>query len=233
MSLAIIPARGGSKRIPRKNIKPFFDQPMLAYSIEVALDSGLFEKVIVSTDDLEIAEVAKAYGALVPFIRPSDLADDMTATVPVIKHAISEMKKQGSIFDITCCIYATAPFIQVDTLKRAFDVISGSDREYAFPVTEFDYPIQRALAMNEAGSVAMIEPENYAVRSQDLPVAVHDVGQFYMGKTEAWLNDRPILTSRSTGIPISRRYAQDIDTEEDWKIAEFLFQSMKGEAAHV
>ena len=227
MNLAVIPARGGSKRIPRKNVKLFFDRPMLAYSIEAALESQLFERVIVSTDDLEIAEVAKSYGAQVPFMRPKNLADDMTATVPVIKHAIAKCEQMGDQFDVTCCIYATAPFIEATNLVQAFYALKDQQVEYAFPVTEFDYPVQRALKETDNGLVTMVEPENYLVRSQDLPKRVHDVGQFYMGTTSAWLEEKPILTSRSVGIPISRRRAQDIDTEDDWVMAEALFKLMQ------
>lgn len=230
MTIAIIPARGGSKRIPQKNIKLFYGKPMIAYSIEVAIASGIFEDVYVSTDDENIAKIAIEYGAKVPFIRPSELADDHTATVPVIKHAIEKLEYEHEIFiDYVCCIYATAPFIDANKLKSAYELLISGDYDYSFPVTEFDYAIQRALAMNLGSRVSMLDVKQYSVRSQDLEPRYHDVGQFYMGTKQAWIDERPILASNSVAIQIPRKHAQDIDTLEDWEFAEHLYAFIKGQ----
>jgi pseudaminic acid cytidylyltransferase len=229
MNIAIIPARGGSKRIHKKNIKLFYGKPMIAYSIEAALESGIFDEIYISTDDNEIAEIAKAYGAKIPFMRPSELADDYTATVPVIKHAIEYLDKKNITINYACCIYATAPFIQPQTLRDAYNLIKNSDNDYCFPITEFDYAIQRALVMNKNSQISMLDNLQYNIRSQDLEPRYHDVGQFYMGTVQAWKQEKPILASRSIGISIPRKYAQDIDTPEDWKFAEYLYGFMKGQ----
>ncbi len=222
MTLCIIPARGGSKRIPRKNIKLFNNKPMIAHSIIVAQQSGLFSDIIVSTDDAEIAQVAREYGANVPFVRPPELSDDFATTGAVIAHAVDFMQQNGWSGDAVCCIYATAPFVQTDDLLRGFQQLRDTGADFAFSVCSFAFPIQRALRMNEQGEVAMFQPELFAVRSQDLEEAWHDAGQFYWGTAQAWLAQKPIFNSHSVGVPLPRYRVQDIDTPEDWVRAELL-----------
>lgn len=226
MNVAIIPARGGSKRIPRKNIKLFKGKPMISYSIEAAIKSGCFDRIIVSTDDAEISKIAIELGAEVPFIRPTHLSDDHTATVPVIKHAIEYLNTHSCNVDLACCIYATAPFIQAKDLIQAFEKISNSNSLYCLSVTTFPYPIQRAVRIEASGNIAMLHPENYEVRSQDLEEAYHDAGQFYFGTAQAWLEEKAILTNQSLPIIIPRVRAQDIDTQEDWHQAELMFDAI-------
>jgi pseudaminic acid cytidylyltransferase len=226
MNIAIIPARGGSKRIPRKNIKDFYGKPMIAYSIEAAINSGLFDRIIVSTDDKEISEVALEYGAEVPFIRPNNLSNDQAATVPVIKHAIEKMLEiEGVIGDYVCCIYATAPFIDKEDMKIGFEKLLSHKADYVVPVTTFDYPVQRALVC-EDNLISMLDEDNAWVRSQDLEEMYHDVGQFYWGKTEAWLSEKSLLSNSSSYIKLERWKVQDIDSMEDWKRAEIMFKAM-------
>ncbi len=224
VKLAVIPARGGSKRIPRKNIKPFCGKPMIAYSIEAAKKSELFDEIIVSTDDEEIAEVALKYGALVPFMRPKELSDDHTATIPVIAHAICEMSARNH--EAICCIYATAPFIQANYLKEAYEIFKQNNAQYAFSATTFPFPIQRAIRLKN-GSVEMFYPEHFLTRSQDLEEAFHDAGQFYFGKPEAWLENKPIFAPHSRVVLLPRHLVQDIDTMEDWVRAELMFKAMQ------
>ncbi len=223
MKVAIIPARGGSKRIPRKNIKEFCGKPMIAYSIQAALDSKLFDRVIVSTDDEEIATIAKQYGAEVPFIRPPELSDDYTTTIPVIAHAIKELQKE-EIVTVACCIYATAPFIQDNFLKEAYQKLISSNNSYSFSVTSFPSPIQRALKLDETNHVEMFQPEHFNTRSQDLEEAYHDAGQFYFGTSNAWLNGEFFFTKHSSAIIIPRHFVQDIDTLEDFQRAELIYK---------
>lgn len=227
MRIAVIPARGGSKRILRKNIKLFCGKPMIAWSIEAAKSSGLFEHVIVSTDDAEIAEVSRQWGAEVPFIRPEELSDDYTGTTPVIAHAIQWALNRGLDVNAVCCIYATAPFVQADDLKRGLDALNSGDWDYAFTATDFAAPIFRAFKQIAEGGVEMFFPEHFATRSQDLPVALHDAGQFYWGRPDAWLKGKQIFSSTSLPVLISRAKSQDIDTPEDWVFAELLFQISK------
>lgn len=225
-TVAIIPARGGSKRIPRKNIREFFGKPMIAWSIGTALESCLFDRVLVSTDDEEIAEIAKNCGAEVPFRRPENLADDLTATLPVIRHAVTWLEQNGEAVDAACCIYATAPFLQSKYLQKGFQLLSEQPGiDFAFSVTSFAFPIFRALTMDEKHKVAMIWPEQERVRSQDLKEAFHDAGQFYWGTTSAWKSRANIFSSSSFGIPLPRYCVQDIDTLEDWVQAELLFST--------
>jgi len=225
--LAVIPARGGSKRIPRKNIKPFCGKPMIAWSIEAAQKSGCFDQVIVSTDDVEIADVARQWGATVPFMRPAELSDDHTGTVPVIRHAIQWFNNNGQIFELTCCVYATAPFVSAEDLRRGLDSLQGNDCDYAFSVTSYAFPIQRAIRINCAGRVEMFNPEYFNTRSQDLEEAFHDAGQFYWGRAEAWLQGVVIFGPRALPVLLPRHRVQDIDTAEDWVRAEWLFKAMQ------
>ena len=228
--IAIIPARGGSKRIPRKNIKLFCAKPMIAWSIEAALQSGCFDQVIVSTDDQEIAEVARQYGATVPFMRPAELSDDHTGTVPVIQHAIEWVNAQGQPVEQACCLYATAPFVSAEDINRGLDILNATQSDYAFSVTSYAFPIQRAIRLNDEGRVQMFNPEHFNTRSQDLEEAFHDAGQFYWGTADAWLKGRMIFGAGSAPVPLPRHRVQDIDTPEDWVRAEWLFKAMQAEA---
>lgn len=230
MRLAVIPARGGSKRIPRKNVKLFCGKPMMAWSIEVALQSGCFDEVAVSTDDQEIAEVAKEYGATAPFIRPARLSDDYTGTIPVVRHAIEWFQQSGRPPAQVCCIYATAPFIRVDDLRRGLELLQTSDCGYAFSVTSYPFPIQRALRITKQGRVEMFHPEHFNTRSQDLEEAWHDAGQFYWGRAQAWTEERVVFAPTSIPVPLPRHRVQDIDTPEDWLRAEWMFKAMRNGA---
>ena len=229
MRLAIIPARGGSKRIPRKNIKPFCGKPMIAWSIEAALQSACFDQVIVSTDDAEIADGARQWGASVPFMRPAELSDDHTGTIPVIRHAIKWFEQQGQNIQEACCLYATAPFVRAGDLRRGLEILQGNDCDYAFSVTSYAFPIQRAIRINGAGRVEMFSPEHFNTRSQDLEEAFHDAGQFYWGHAEAWIKGKMIFSQDSLPVLLPRYRVQDIDTPEDWVRAEWLFKAMQAQ----
>jgi len=222
MKLAVIPARGGSKRIPRKNIKSFHGKPMIAYAIQAALASNVFDKVIVSTDDDEIASVALVYGAEVPFVRPAELADDHTPTVPVIAHAIESCLAQGWDVQQVCCIYPGVPFISTSELRLAHELLGVTDAQYVFPVTGFPSPIQRALKRLSDGSVEPFQPEFAATRTQDLETGYFDVGQFYWGKAAAWLQGLNIHLNGVT-LVIPEWRVVDIDTQADWERAELLY----------
>lgn len=226
MRLAIIPARGGSKRIPRKNIKAFCGKPMIAYSIEAAQKSGCFDKIVVSTDDEEIATFARSLGADVPFMRPKELSDDHTATIPVIAHAISASVHDISEVEAVCCIYATAPFVQPCYIQEAYQKLLTCNAAYCFSATSFPFPIQRAIRLTKDDRVEMFSPENFAVRSQDLEEAYHDAGQFYWGTPEAWLEGKVIFAPHSTAVLLPRHLVQDIDTPEDWTRAEFMMRAL-------
>jgi|SRR3989338_1527699 len=222
MKIAIIPARGGSKRIPRKNIKGFCGKPMIAWSIEAAKVSGLFDRIIVSTDDDEIAEVAKQWGAEVPFIRPAELSNDYAGTTAVIAHATQWALDQGLEVEAVCCIYATAPFVQVEDLQRGWEALESGDWAYAFTVTDYAAPIFRSFKRTPDGGIEMFFPEHFSTRSQDLPSALHDAGQFYWGRPSAWIEGKRVFDRHSTPIVIPRWRVQDIDNEEDWLRAEIL-----------
>lgn len=230
MKLAVIPARGGSKRIPRKNVRPFGGKPMMVWSIEAAIDSGCFDRVLVSTDDAEISQMARDHGAEVPFLRPPELSDDHTGTVPVIAHATQWMQAQGEAADVVCCIYATAPFVRAEDLQRGLDVLQAIQCDYAFSVTSYAFPIQRAIRIAPGGRLAMVQPEHLNTRSQDLEEAYHDAGQFYWGQASAWLDHRPIFSPASAPVMLPRHRVQDIDTPEDWERAEWLFKAMRASA---
>jgi N-acylneuraminate cytidylyltransferase len=229
VKVAIIPARGGSKRIPRKNIKVFCGKPMIVYSIEAALASGCFDKVIISTDDSEIATLARQCGASVPFLRPGALSDDYTGTVPVIRHAIEQLKAEGEVLTHVCCIYATAPFVNATDIERGLVSMADEAVDYAFSVTSYPFPIQRAVRVTAQNRIEMFQPEHLGTRSQDLEEAYHDAGQFYWGRTSAWLEERPIFGLRSVPVVLPRHRVQDIDTQEDWVRAEWLFKAMQAE----
>ncbi|UQS14309.1 pseudaminic acid cytidylyltransferase [Pseudomonas sp. HS6] len=223
-NVAIIPARGGSKRIPRKNLKPFDGVPMIARSIRTALDSGLFDQVVVSTDDEEIAELAQAHGAQVPFLRPAELADDFTGTAAVIVHALQQLPH----FDYACCVYATAPLLQARFLCQGLELLEQHpDKSFAFSVTDFGFPVQRALTLDGQGALTALYPEFRNTRSQDLPAAFQDAGQFYWGRSEAWLLGEILYSPASLPVILPRHLVQDIDTAEDWKRAEYLYAALK------
>lgn len=230
MRLAVIPARGGSKRIPRKNIREFCGKPMIAWSIEAALASGCFDAVIVSTDDEEIAEVARRSGAEVPFLRPKALADDFTGTIPVIRHAVEWAGQHRQPPAQVCCIYATAPFVTAEDIRLGLQLLNDTGCDYAFSVTSYPFPIQRALRINADGRVGMFNPEHFHTRSQDLEEAYHDAGQFYWGKASAWLEGKVIFGSSAVPVHLPRHRVQDIDTEEDWIRAEWLFRALQSRA---
>lgn len=229
MQLAVIPARGGSKRIPRKNIKMFHGQPMIAWSIQAAIDSGCFDEVWVSTDDEEIAEVAQVYGAKVPFLRPVHLSDDFATTADVMSHAVEEFGKiNHALPDYICCLYATAPFvIKADLVQGLEKIKNNSNLNYVFSATTYPFPIQRAIKLNADDTVEMFSPQYFNVRSQDLEEAWHDAGQFYWGTAEAWLNKAMIFASQSSVVELPRFRVQDIDTQEDWDRAEWLFKAIQ------
>lgn len=222
MNIAVIPARGGSKRIPRKNIRTFCGKPMIAWSLEAAQASSLFDHIIVSTDDEEIAEVARAWGAEVPFSRPADLSDDHATTNAVVAHAARWTCDQGWKPAAICCLYATAPFVHKDDLAQGLQELNLGNWSYTFSATEFAAPIFRAFKEVQNGGVEMFFPENIATRSQDLPVALHDAAQFYWGRLDAWLSSEPIFGPSSKPILIPRWRVQDIDTPDDWMRAEMI-----------
>ncbi|PKH00845.1 pseudaminic acid cytidylyltransferase [Paraglaciecola sp. MB-3u-78] len=225
MNLAIIPARGGSKRIPGKNIKCFAGKPLIAYSIEAAKASGLFNKIIISTDSEEIAEVAKYYGADVPFIRPKELSNDVVGTRPVTNHAIKFCIEHLYQPEFCCCIYATAPFLHAKYLQKGLDSLKQHrEKSFAFSVTSFPFPVQRALIKTQAG-VSPMFPDDIGKRSQDLEEAYHDAGQFYWGKTDGYLSNQKIFSHDSLPVVLPRHLVQDIDTPEDWQRAELMYQA--------
>jgi len=227
-AIAIIPARGGSQRIPRKNIKSFSGLPMIAWSIRAALGSGLFERVVVSTDDAEIAEVARAHGAEVPFVRPPALSDAYTGTSAVIRHAIQTLSEQGNTFELACCLYATAPLIQQRYLRQGWQALTAApEKSFAFSVCSFGFPVQRALGLDESGALTPLQPQYRDTRSQDLPAAYQDAAQFYWGRTAAWLRGDVMFSSQSLPVILPQHLVQDIDTEEDWLRAEYLYAALK------
>lgn len=227
MKLCIIPARGGSKRIPRKNIKDFLGKPIIAYSIEAALESKLFDKVIVSTDDEEIVETAKKYGAGAPFMRPDELADDHTATIPVVKHAIEWLDAQGESPSEVCCLYATAPFVQENTIRKAYEQMKQEQADYCFTATSFSFPVQRAIKVTADNRVKMLDPKKFETRSQDLEEVFHDAGQLYWGKAEAFKQEKLLFSKDSTPYILPRYLVQDIDTQDDWTRAEAMFRVLQ------
>ena len=225
-AVAIIPARGGSKRIPKKNIKDFHGKPIIAYSIEEAINSKIFQKVIVSTDDVEIAKIAQEYGAEVPFLRPKELSDDTTSTGRVIEHALEFLAQKGEQYRYVCTIYATAPFLQTSYLKEALTQLQNSDAFMAFSVTSMPFPIQRTFKITKENRCQMFTPEYFMSRSQDLEEAYQDAGQFYFEDKESTPTD---IAFGKSSIPIilPRYLVQDIDTLEDWKRAELMYDALQ------
>lgn len=229
MRLAIIPARGGSKRIPRKNILPFRGKPMIAWSIEAALQSGCFDAVIVSTDDPEIAAIAEAHGATAPFVRPPELADDFTPTIPVLRHAVAAFEKVTSQqVELACCIYATAPFLRPADLQKGEALLKDDPAlDFAFSVTSFPFPIQRALQIDESDRISMLHPEHELSRSQDLPERFHDAGQFYWFRPAPLAAHDGFFSANAAPIHLPRERVQDIDTLEDWQCAELAHELLE------
>lgn len=226
MKIAVIPARGGSKRVPRKNIRSFAGQPMIARAVAAARESGLFEHVVVSTDDPEIASAAKAAGAEVPFTRPADLSDDKTPTVPVVAHAVGHCVDAG--WDVThaCCIYPCTPLLDIGDLKGALELALAQDADFVYPVTEYAHPIQRAMRRLSSGQMQFLQPEHELTRTQDLEKTFHDAGQFYWGKASAWLAHKR-MHSGGLGYPIPHWRVVDIDTDDDWQRAELIYQALQ------
>ena len=231
MNLCVIPARGGSKRIPRKNIREFCGKPMIAWSIEAAKASQCFDHIIVSTDDAEIADVARQWGAEVPFMRPAKLADDFAGTTPVVAHAVRWYQDQGQDLQAVCCLYATAPFSKPDDIRQGFAMLTAvSADRFVFTATAYTSPIQRALRVNpDSGEARMWQPEQFWMRSQDLETAYHDAGQFYWGRLQAWLHSTNLFEG-SHPLILPRWRVQDIDTEDDWMQAELMRRALAEEA---
>ncbi|WP_069297041.1 pseudaminic acid cytidylyltransferase, partial [Methylophaga muralis] len=227
MKLCVIPARGGSKRIPGKNIRSFAGKPIIAYSIEAALESECFDHVIVSTDDDNIAQVARNYGAEVPFIRPAELSDDFTGTTAVIAHATQWAIDHGITVTDICCIYPTAPLIQVQDIQTGEKILETALWEYVFSAVQLDPQVFRSFSLNNSGGVEMLFPQYFTSRTQDLPVVMQDAAQFYWGKVSAWLEGKSIFAEYSTYVKLPSYRVQDIDTQDDWDNAELIFQPNK------
>lgn len=223
-SICIIPARGGSKRIPRKNVKDFLGKPIISYSIEAALKSDVFDEVMVSTDDQEIAEIALKYGAKVPFLRSEETSNDFATTSDVINEVIEWYRQNGQEFDIICCIYATAPFVTPEKLNKAIDMLKDRDFDSAFTCTSFSYPILRGLVIDDKGRIEMKWSEYRNSRSQDLPQFYHDAGQFYFATTEAFRKANGFWGENTAPIVVSELEVQDLDTLTDWALAEMKFK---------
>ena len=224
--LCIITARGGSKRIPKKNIKEFLGKPIIAYSIEAALNSGIFDEVMVSTDSDEIAEIAKRYGAKVPFLRSSENADDHATTRDVCKEVLDAYKAEGREFDMFACIYPTAPFLTAERLKTAVETLEGADAYSLVPVVQFSFPPQRGVIVKN-GLMEWVNPEFAQTRSQDLEPVYHDAGQFYILRTEAFLREFALVTSKTVPFVLSEEEVQDIDNYSDWALAEMKYKLIR------
>ena len=225
-AIAIITARGGSKRIPKKNIKEFCGKPIIAYSIRAALDSGIFDEVMVSTDSEEIAEIARAYGAKVPFMRSAKTSDDFATTADVLMEVLERYQEMGRTFDVMSCIYPTAPFVTPQKLQSAYDTLTKEQAVMAMPVVAFSYPPQRSYVLN-GNLLEMMWKENYNKRSQDLEKMYHDAGQFYMYQVEAFVRLKGQMTESIVPVIIDEMEVQDIDNESDWKLAELKYQMIK------
>ena len=227
MNVAIIPARGGSKRIPGKNIKKFVGKPIISYSIEAAQKCGVFDRIVVTTDCEEIAAVARDCGAETPFMRPAELSDDLTPTTPVLLHALNWLADHGAPAEYACCIYATAPFIKPEYLKLGLEVLIEKKASSAFAVTTFAFPIFRALQIDKDGRLQMLWPEHELTRSNDLPETYHDAGQFYWLDTESFLKEKQVYGPDARPVILPRYLVQDIDTPEDWDMAERMYEALE------
>jgi len=223
-NIAIIPARGGSKRIPRKNIKEFCGKPIIAYSIEAALETGLFDEVMVSTDDEEIASISVQYGAKVPFLRSNTNSNDYATLVDVLLEVVDQYEDAGKLFDNICCILPTAPLISSNRLVESFHLMKDNKYASIFPVLEYSYPIQRSLIKSPDGLIKMAWPENLSVRSQDLEKHYHDSGQFYWIEKKPLIEEKTVFTTNTGVVELSQTEVQDIDTLDDWKMAEIKYQ---------
>jgi N-acylneuraminate cytidylyltransferase len=230
VNIAVVPARGGSRRIPRKNIRPFCGKPMMAWTLEAARGSGLFDRVIVSTEDAEIKQVALQWGAECPFDRPAALANDYADTGAVMAHATEWAIEAGWPVDTVCCIYATAPFVDQEDLKRGLDALRSGDWAFSVAATECGSAVFRSFRQREDGGLEMLFPEYFSVRSQDLPRALQDAGQFYWGRPSAWIEKRRVFERRSIPVLIPKWRVQDIDEPDDWRRAEMMFRYMRSEA---
>ncbi|MCX7955045.1 MAG: pseudaminic acid cytidylyltransferase [Bacteroidales bacterium] len=227
-NLAIIPARGGSKRIPRKNIKPFLGKPIIAYSIETAKQTCLFQEIMVSTDDYEIAEIAQNYGASVPFMRSNETSTDTAHIAQIVEEVLNKYSNLNMHFDNICCIFATAPLMKANKIIEAYNLLLNNNYDSVFPVVPFSYPIQRALRIRD-GKAQMFYPEYIFTRSQDLEIAYHDAGQFYWMKTNEFLKQKRFFSNNAGVIILSQLEAQDIDNEDDWKIAELKYKMINAQ----
>ena len=229
--VAVIPARGGSKRIPKKNIRLLQGKPILQWVIESADASGCFDSIVVSTDDPEIAAVARASGALVPFLRPAELSDDHTPTVPVIAHALKTLEQSGTSYETACCIYSTAVFASPEIIRNGLTLLQTGGCNYVISVIPYPHPIERALRLTPNSTIRMENPQHVATRSQDLQPSFHDAGQFYWGLSAAWVSGEPILSGRTKAVFLESAEARDIDNEQDWQIVEQLFSLRTNEAS--
>lgn len=226
-SIAIIPARGGSKRIPGKNIRPFRGKPMIAYSIEAARAAGVFQCILVSTDSLEIAKLARELGAEAPALRPAELAGDLTATAPVIAHELRQLDQTGAAFDLVCCIYATAPFLRPADLRAGYELVASGEASSAIAVAAHPHNARRALQSDAGGRLEWMLPEYRLARSQDLAPTYYEAGQFYWARVDAFLAHESFLTGKTLPLVLPRRLVQDIDTPEDWRDAELLHELLE------
>jgi pseudaminic acid cytidylyltransferase len=222
-SVAIIPARGGSKRIPKKNIRNLGGKPAIAYPIELALSAKIFERVIVTTDDVEIADVSREYGAEVPFIRKPELSDDFALTIDVISDAVRQLRQMGGIFDYVCCLYPVTPLLKPQRIVQSLEILQEGNWDYVFPAIEFPSPIERGFKKSKSGQIEFRFPEFAHSRTQDIGKTFHDAGQFYYGRADAWLDKKPVLVGNSTFLELDKNETVDIDDLEDWAFVEQLF----------
>jgi N-acylneuraminate cytidylyltransferase len=222
-SLAVIPARGGSKRIPRKNVRPFCGRPIIEWVIDIAKNASIFDAIVVSTEDDEIARISETSGAEVPFLRPVTLATDHTPTLPVVNHTIQTLQEVGRSYDFVCCIYPTSVFVSEKSLMEGLRILETTDCDYVISTTLYPHPIERALRLSKANQVVMVWPEHAETRSQDLKPSFHDAGQFYWGRIGAWASQRCILSSSVRAVTLSNSQVRDIDNQNDWMLAEQLF----------
>ncbi len=227
-NIAIIPARGGSKRIPKKNIREFCGKPMISWTIKEAKKSKLFDEIVVSTEDQEIADIAKEYGATIPFKRPIELADDFSTTHSVVLHGIKSLLNLSWDFDMVCCLYPCSPFITYQDLIATYNLLKENNSLYVYPVTPYSHPIQRAMSLSSNNKLEYVDRANETTRTQDLETRYHDTGQFYWGSKDLWLTTDKIH-SNAVGYAIPASRVVDIDEPDDWKLAELLFNRMSNQ----
>jgi pseudaminic acid cytidylyltransferase len=229
MNIAVIPARGGSKRIPRKNIRIFHGLPVIAYAIKTAKASGVFSEVFVSTDDEEIAEVARSYGATIPWMRSKDLSDDHSSTISVMQDAVIKLKSSFSELEYACCIYPATPLLQPSFISNGFQILKDGDWDYVISASRTGTPPERSFSLDSSKVVEMHFPEHQATRTQDIPPSYNDAGQFYFGRISSWESGLQIFSSKSTIVEIPRELSVDVDTLDDWHYAELLFEMQRRE----